>query len=366
MPDEQQYSETKVKQKEEVPANKQESAAVSVNTQGLVILQWLTYAFWGWTLVALYWLTAVGVQYFVQKSASSGYYDTSSSDMLAYPMAAVLVLFTISIICDVIYSRFEPTRKTGVAMVIMVIHAVIFALCSIGSLIVAVFAVVNMLISGSSEGATVTLITAGIMTLLYAVTLLRTLRPAGIVHLRKIYWTGMLIAVLVISSLGIFGPIAYAQRTKNDRLVRSGLSNIASAVNEYAQEKKKLPASLDEPALAQYFSSYSAEDVERIIDAELVTYVPKEQLNTTKSTPANELQRILEGAAVTSKDSKMSRNQDPVFHYQLCAIYDEKSDNRDRYGIRDIPTDGEYPVYPDTDYHEAGKVCYDLQTDYLY
>lgn len=323
----------------------------SVNTPGIVILQWLTYAFWGWTLVALYWLTALSVQYFIQKPTSE--YDASSSDFLAYPMAAVIVLFVISIICDVIYSRFEPRHKTGAAMVIMVIHAVIFALCGIGSLIVAVFAVVNMLISGGSEGATVTLITSVTLTFLYGITLLRALSPAKIVHVRKAFWITMLVATLIISSLGILGPIAYAQRTKNDRLIRAGLPQIASAIKEYAQDQKELPSSLSESKLDEYYS-YESDEVDQIIRKGLVSYHPKEQLNKQSGASLQDLRMIM----------TPEYEDDPVFHYQLCATYDEKSGSRSDYSSYDR-SDDRYPTYLAINQHPAGKVCYDLQTDYL-
>ena len=93
----------------------------SPNTAGVLVLQWLTYAFWGWTLVALYWLTSLCVQYFISDSSQAdSYSSTYSNDMLAYSLAAVVVLFIISIICDFVYSKFEPQHKSGAAMVIMI------------------------------------------------------------------------------------------------------------------------------------------------------------------------------------------------------------------------------------------------------
>jgi len=34
-------------------------ASTSHNSPGLLVLQWLTYAFWGWTVLALAWLTGL-------------------------------------------------------------------------------------------------------------------------------------------------------------------------------------------------------------------------------------------------------------------------------------------------------------------
>lgn len=327
----------------------------SVNTPGVLILQWLTYAFWGWALVALYWLTSLAVQYFVQTPSDESYSYTRDylGDLLAYSLAAVIVLFLISIICDVIYSKFEPEHKTGAAMVIMVIHAVIFALCGIGSLIVAVFAVVNLMISSSSnDGAMTTLITAGTMTLLYAATLLRTLRPQKIKRVVQIFWTVMLISTLIIAGLGIFGPAAYAQRTKNDRAVEEGLPEIARAINDYADENGKLPSSLNDATLRQSYYFSGNDQVALIMDKGLVSYSPKEEIE----------QETIDSEGVSIQGVRLS--EDKVYHYQLCAVYDVEKDGYSYNSYRD--SDQEYDTSPDTASHAAGKVCYDLQTDYIY
>ena len=330
----------------------------SPNTPGVLILQWLTYAFWGWTLVALYWLTSLSVQYFVSDSRDSDSYSTSYlNDMLAYSLAAVVVLFAISIICDIVYSRFEPRRKSGAAMVIMIIHAVIFALCSIGSLIAAVFAVVNMLISGGNEGASTILITAGIMTLLYAATLVRTLHPEKVKNVTKLFWFVMLSATVLIGGLGIFGPVADAQRTKDDRAIETALPNIAAAVNDYTDEQGKLPSSLKNSKLLQSYSIDSDEDAKRLIEDELVTYVAKERL-------VKPVDDSLDSSGVSIQSYQLGENK-AVYHYQLCVTYDAEKNGRYDYDSLDSRLQ-KYETRPDTSNHSAGEVCYDLQTDYTY
>lgn len=323
------------------------------NTPGVLILQWLTYAFWGWALIALYWLTALSVGFFIDKQ-TAGYensYLYDSNDMLAYALAAVIVLFIISIICDAIYSRFEPRKKTGAATVIMIIHAVIFALCGIGSLITGVFAFVSTLVNGGGAGATTTMVAAGIMTVLYGATLLRTLHPAKIKRVTQLYWAVMIVSALVISSLGIIGPVAYAQNTKDDRLLESGLPDVAYAVNDYADRRSELPTSLDNLDFQDY-----QEDAAKIVEAGLVTYIPKEQLNDADT-------KRLSGNSYSVTDLSLGESKDPVFHYQLCVTYDDKKRGTS-YGGASYNND--YEVTPDTNRHDAGKVCYDLQTDYIY
>lgn len=334
--------------------NENPSVEKTVNTPGVMILQWLTYAFWGWTLIALYWLTALAVQFQVAKGA--GGYDEYAlqnlGSMVAYSLAAVAVLSVISFICDALYSKFEPRRKTGAATVIMVIHAVIFALCGIGSLIVAVFAVVSTLISSGGNGATVTLITALIMSVLYGLTLVRTLKPRQVPHVRKAYWVAMLIAILVIGSLGIFGPAMYAQRTKNDRALETGLENIADAVNEYADEQGKLPESLTDSKVKNHYAVSSSDETKLVIDKNLVKYTPKEKLSP---------------ALDTKNSSSSFRDDRVVYHYQLCATFDhKKGEGSNAAKLSEIMSRKRYPTRPDVTQHNAGEICYDLQTDYSY
>ena len=349
LPDHTAHSTEKV-----VVPNEQPTAHAVANTPGTLILQWLTYAFWGWTLISLYWLTSLGVQYFVKQSNGTGYTPSHTNDLLAYVLAAVIVLFVISLICDIVYSKLEPAPKTGAAMVIMVIHAVIFALCGIGSLIVAVFAVVNMTISTSStDTAMTTLVTASTMTLLYGATLVRALRPQKIKQVVPIFWVVMLISTLVIAGLGIFGPAAYAQRTKNDRAVEVGLPQIARAINDYADDNGRLPASLNDAKLSQsYYLSGDDNEVALIKKNELVTYKPME-----------EIKRTIDSKNTTPSSIRI-REDRKVFHYKLCTEYDMKKSgyNYDSYSR----SSQKYDTTPSTTRHSAGKVCYDLQTGYIY
>jgi len=360
-------------------ANRQEPtndvAKHSGNTPGVLILQWLTYAFWGWTLVALSWLTVLSVDYFVSQENRSDYdYSSSlgSNTFLAYALAAVIVLFLVSIVCDIVYSKFEPRRKTGAATVIMVIHAVIFALCGIGALIAGVFAFVNMLVSGDDNSSAVTaMVTAGIMTVLYGLTLLRTLHIEKIKRATQLYWVVMVLATLSIIVLGIVGPIAYTQRMKNDRAVEEGLPDIAYAINEYAQDKNQLPTSLNDAELQQSYY-FESSNVKQIINKGLVKYTPKEQLNDmTTSTPNTDD----DGVSIYTPNRVKTAKVNPVYHYQLCTTYDFKDtgsgynyDDDYSYDDSSIWRSGtpKYDTTLSTAGHPAGKVCYDLQTQYAY
>ena len=106
------------------------------NTAGTLILQWLTYAFWGWAVLSLSILTGLVIFNFLNGSQSS----TSTP----YAIAAVIVLLPISVLCDYLYSKREPILKSGPSLVIMVIHSVIFALFGIAALITVCIALLTV------------------------------------------------------------------------------------------------------------------------------------------------------------------------------------------------------------------------------
>src|SRR5665811_53782 len=68
-----------------------------------IIIQWLTYAFWGWTVLILSILTYL---VFAQLLNS-----TSSSSADYYVISAAIVLLPISFVTDFFYSKKEPKKK---------------------------------------------------------------------------------------------------------------------------------------------------------------------------------------------------------------------------------------------------------------
>ena len=65
----------------------------SENSAGVIVLQWLTYAFWGWTLLA------VNTLIFMVIFSLLKHVDLST--IIPYAIASVLVLLPISLVCDV-------------------------------------------------------------------------------------------------------------------------------------------------------------------------------------------------------------------------------------------------------------------------
>lgn len=288
---------------------------------GVIVLQWLTYAFWGWTLLALSVLIFIVIFNLINQT------DTGNTSL--YTLAAIVVLLPISLICDFLYQKHEPKKKVGVAMAVMVIHAVIFALFAIGTLIASLFSVVQLMVNVSSTDSTnsnvALFMSLLIISVLYCVTFFRTLNPLkSDVKVARIFDIAMLVIIGIFTVLAFVGPFAQTFRTKNDRLIESNLSYIESGVDTYAKSNNKLPASLKDVTL-------QSEEAKQLIDKNLVTYKQDKPDSETGS-----------------------------LRYQLCVNYTLKDSGR-TYGYSSYPTE-EYSSYVTTSGHKAGDVCYKLQT----
>jgi hypothetical protein len=322
-----------------------ETKATTASSPGVLVLQWLTYAFWGWTVLALAWLTAVSVGFFVDKT-TSGY---GGAEDVAYPLAAVIVLFVISIVCDAFYSRREPDHKTGAATIIMIIHAVIFALFGIGSLIFSVFAVVQMLIStGANYGTKTALITGLTIALVYGATLLRVLRPLKLKHSALYYWVFMALVTATVIVIGIAGPLGHAYQTRDDRLLESGLPGVSDSIQTYTRAENALPKDLGD------ITGTLKGDARTIVDRNLVEYIPGELL------PPQSSQEAL------APEDKPLTSSDKVYAYKLCVTYQAEKGEGPVRAYPAIGIDNAGQTTPSTYLHAAGRVCYDLQTDYRY
>lgn len=304
-----------------------------------LILQWLTYAFWGLCGLATVALSGVTLAYFIYPAGSS---DVATG--IAYPLAAVVVLLTIALIVDYFYTKVEPAKKTGAASIILVVHAVLFALATIGSFVIAAFALVSMGISVDENNyASLTMLfTALISLVIFAALTARTILTGHLKHTRKISWTILLVVVLsmVIASLG--GPVSYSNATKNDRRIEQHLPSLVSQISNYTSEHSKLPDQLNQ-------LSTDSENLKSFINSGLVTYKPN-----TK--PVQE----------ASTDNPKSNYGADQHYYQLCVIF--QAEKKDPYGSSSYPSkDGiekdanDYaPYLYRAMSHPKGDYCYKL------
>lgn len=324
-----------------------------INTPGSLILQWLTYAFWGWFAVAMVWLVGVVISWMVDRNGISN----SIAEILPYPMAASIILLLIALGVDFFYSRVEPVKKKGAASVIMIIHAVIFALCGIGALIAAVFAVIYSMLNagvfGGADGSKVIIFTSLIMMVIYALLTLRTVFGPTRRMLRFVTWGVLTTLLVIMAGIGLLGPVADAIVTKQDRLTESALPRLASSIDSYAEKNKKLPASLSEVAASA--ASYRSEEVKELVTQNLVRYTPN-----SKPTPD---QKPLMPQEQSTSDIKMDDyySHQKSYYYRLCVTY--KKEKNSSYSSHAAPASDGSLTYIDTSSHPAGEQCYDMKTE---
>ncbi len=293
----------------------------------LVVLQWLSYALWGGTVIAMSVLVASVLSFYI--------IGNSIGDTVLYGLAAVVVLLPLSLICDVLYLKHEPESRTRSSSVVMTVHAVLFALLGIGSLITVAFSVVSLMVSSSGhEAIMVTLYSSLIITALFIMLFFRTILPKKYAKIRYLFMTIMIIAVALICVYGVIGPIADAQLTRNDKLIETNLPTVSEAVSTYASDKNQLPTTLDNLTLTG--------DAKKLVTDKLVTY-----------------------------------KKDSGFNYQLCVTY--KKASTDQYATPTpvsssnsssslssaspmVSTSGDYSYYVTTIPHPAGDKCYKLMT----
>lgn len=306
-----------------------------VNNPGVIVLQWLVYAFWGWTVLAMCIMTWAIISYYMD--------GLNISDGALYGVAALLVLLPLSLGCDIFYHKVEPESKTGVASVIMIIHSVIFALFGIGALISAVLSGVNLLIGTSTVGVVNTLLTSLIVFGVYLLVFLRTILPKKIAIVRTVFLATTTISIVIICIASFAGPIASKKLLQYDAKLDTGLNEVADGIESYVDDNYKLPSRLSDIDV----TDATANDV---VDQGLISYTQK-------------------------GDSLIDGNE--TFYYQLCVTYKASTNG---YAARETTIgriqakattarlmDDEYSTYLSTYSHPAGEKCYKMKViEYSY
>lgn len=283
---------------------------------GVIVLQWLTYAFWGWGALALLWLVYMVLLSFMT--------ERSPGDAALYAIAATLVLLPLSVACDVFYVRREPLKKAGASMVVMVFHAVIFAVLGIGALIAAVFSLIQLYVgSGDSTSTQVWLYSFLIAAAVYALLFMRALNPFSSQKPARLFPVAMVAIVGVFVVLGFVGPLAVERESRDDRRIEAHLSGVQHEINNYIYANKQLPKDLQ-------VLNITDNGARQLVDDELVTY--KQRGTVAKDNGASE------------------------YRYELCVSYVRASST----GYRSY-SDGEYSEYLDSYNHPKGEACYSLK-----
>jgi len=294
-----------------------------------VVLQWLSYAFWGWLAAALVWLMAVVLNLVIA--------DNVLSEQIPYVIAANVVLLPIAYVVDMIYRRRELGTKAGMSAVVMVIHAVIFALIAIGTLIGTVFVGVSLLTSVSSDLSMqiITLLSMLFASLLYAGLFSRIISPLKPKRLSRIVSISMLVISLGLLVWGAVGPVTQMVLRKNDRRVEQYLPALQSGIDQYVDQHGQLPENLK-------MVGNLSPDAQSLVDDNAVTYK-------------------VDGEAILSDSSISILRPQNKLHYQLCVSYIAASSEVDSSQYFDSDTSSEYKSYLSTYGHPKGDVCYKLE-----
>lgn len=312
------------------------------SSAGVIVLQWLTYAFWGWLILGLLWLMSVVLVNFILKE--------SVNEVVPYAIAASVVLLPLAFVCDLFYRKHEPVKKAGGAMVIMVIHAVLFAVLGIIALIVAVFIGVNALINIGEplDSQMVGLLTALFAALLYTGAFLRTLNAFKSRKPAVAYGISMIVVTVTLLALTITGPVVASVATRGDRVIEQSLPRVQSSVQEYISTNNKLPASLKDVAIED-------KDAKQLVDDNKVEFIAEGKTSNVKLK-----------SSTTNEESSASISSEVTFRYQLCVDYTAEagSGSYRGTGYYNEYNDG-YNEYISTYSHGAGRTCYKLmQTVY--
>lgn len=362
--------ETPVKQIDVSPAPPAPVDESSHTSGGVLVLQWLSYAFWFWFSISMSWLATVVINYYVSGSES---YQWSSA--LAYPLASVIILLAIALVTDIFYTRHEPAKKTGAANIIMLLHVVPFVLISIGSLVTAVFALITMVLNSdpiaSFDGPLITMTVALIVAGLFALIAARAFYggKAQVRLVARAIFTVLAVGFIVA---GFAGPAADALRTKNDRLIEQALPSLASNIREYTSTNDKLPQKLTD---VTHTDSYSSDAVQKLIDSNLVTYKPNTVKSSDSSYSPGDGEVSIDSCIGSSYSSDCSTNGGTRYYYQLCTTY--KNEKKNSYNYTDdsnyttsssagVAADYRYNYVSSISQHPAGAVCYNLYADGAY
>lgn len=338
---------------------------------GVLVLQWLTYAFWFWFAVSTSWLAGVVINFFV--AGNTGSYEWGS--VLAYPLASVVIMLGIASVTDFFYAKHEPAKKLGGANVIMLLHVVPFVLIAIGALVTIVFALLNMLLNSdpiaSTDGPLQVMLVALVVAVLLGLAATRAFfgsKPS----VRLLARAAFIVVAVGFIVAGVAGPALEAVRTKDDRLIEQALPSLSSDIRDYVNEHNKLPAALSDVTYDE--SSYSAGAVQKLIDSKLVTYKANTLPSSNSSySPSDIRTQLCVDSPTAGVCSPVSTNSDTKrFYYQLCTTYKAEKKDRYNYSERNAYTKGDsvgtaldyrYNYVSSIAAHPAGDVCYNLYAD---
>lgn len=303
-----------------------------ISTPAFVTMQWLSYAFWALASIAIVYLVSVITNYVLNVDT------TVTTEAVAYAVAASFIVLPLAFTLDVFFSRHEDDNKSNASSVVMVVHAVGFAVISVIALITAVFNLINMVLNDyDDKGLWIAVVAAVTTCVLFGILFIRTIKPELFPRLREYYRYLILALILIAGFWAIFGPGAKALDTKQSRGVRDSMMQITSAVDNYVTSNGTLPKDIDAMMSAgYYFGDVSTSQMKDYIVRGVLSYEP----NTKAFTEADGVK---------------------TFYYKICGTFDR--DLMMGGGMTNMMAreDGYYNSL-DLGNVTAGTHCYDMAT----
>src|SRR5690606_23198196 len=134
-------------------------------------------------------------------------------------VGATFVLTPMAVASDWLYRRRAPSKEAGMAAVVLVARAVLFALIAIGTLVSAVFTWVASVLETSQDTSIhmVSLVSLLVASLLFTLLFVRVVSPQRPRRLSGVYAATMAVIALSLFAWGVLGPVAQFVERKNDR-----------------------------------------------------------------------------------------------------------------------------------------------------
>jgi len=310
----------------------------SLESAGIITLEWLTYVFWGLASLALNILVSLVVSYYVVEQG------ITASEPVAYAVAASLILLPIAFVTDVIFSKREDALKSSASSIARIVFSILYALVALGGLVSLVFIGINTLLNGfMGDEVWVAVATSFTIFLAYLLLLARVAKPHLLGSMRYIYRLLVTSVIIIVCILAINGPVANAFKTRQDRSIRSSMELIVNSIRDNVNSGKSLPSNINEAVSSVPQYMYSKSQSENTIDFAsrgLITYEPNSRQVTTS------------GNATT-------------YYYQICGVfeYETVSGTGSTTPVQTTSTSG-YSSYLDFGSIKKGKNCYGISADY--
>ena len=218
----------------------------------------------------------------------------------------------------------------------------------------------------------ISIVAATVVALLSAFFFICITRPRRFGNLPDAFAAIIAFIVTVAIAVTCFGPLSASVRTKQDRFIDDNLWSISDAINKYARQNQKLPASLDTLNKADLSDDKEAKKLlqDRMVEYKITQQVDDAATTNPKKTELNQTANQTM-ADKTNATAAINPTQDPYanelwsetdnynsdllpYAYQLCVRY------KAARGSGVINQDASNGTYLDTHNHPAGYSCYQI------